>query len=141
MKGYVARIARLAALGLLLACAILAIAAGGAIFNGRPEIVVRGRAVSVWNLSGAYLVGGALAGMAVGILYPMIRWRLGAAVVGVVALLPLSLSMARLFGEQGDVALIAGIVAVVLGGVLGPVYREFFYSPPKNGIAPRGSGF
>ncbi len=45
--------------------------------------------VNVWEAAAIYLLGGTAAGGLVGAMLPLLRWRAGAAVVGVVAALPI----------------------------------------------------
>lgn len=81
--------------------------------------------ISLGATIGLYFVGGVIAGLLLGLLFPFTIWRSGAVVVGMVVASPLYLGAAVVLGLP-DLA--AGVVAsVVVGGVAG----YSLWSPPK----------
>ncbi|MEX2284848.1 MAG: hypothetical protein WEE89_20340 [Gemmatimonadota bacterium] len=78
-----------------------------------------------------YVVGGALAGIIVGLCFPLIRRRLGAAFVGVLGIAPLSLGAVATytsFGEWQSLDTETVIVtSLVLGIGAGLMYRSIFH--------------
>jgi hypothetical protein len=73
--------------------------------------------VTLTSTVSLYLIAGVIGGALVGTLLPMTVWRWGAAVVGILAAVPLYVGVAVLLG-QSDV--FSGLVAAVLvGGVVG----------------------
>ena len=101
-----------------------------AILSGSLTIQLRGDAsVGVFTVIVVYLAGGLIGGGIVGALLPFVRWRVGAAIVGVVAAIPLftgiAVSMAA-FHASYDWVTVA-IASVALGGPVGIGYREIFW--------------
>lgn len=65
-----------------------------ALLQGTVEVTVRGHAVNVFHLIAAYLLGCAATGAIAGGCLLLMRWRLGAMLVGVLASIPFSIAMA-----------------------------------------------
>ena len=116
--------------GLVLA-AILLIAASLvylAAFIGAASV-----GLSFWRLVLVYLGGGLLGGLVVGLLRPLTRSHLGAALVGVVAAVPVGVGVRLLrnglapWSDKDTWAL--AIFALALGGVVGWRYRTIFGGP------------
>ena len=102
------------------------------VLNGSLTLRVRGHEISAVGTVALYLAGGLLAGVIVGIGFPLLRWAIGAAVLGVIAAVPFAIGIQVLrsgFIIDSTSALSAAIFAVVFGGVLGPAFRELLYSP------------
>jgi len=82
-----------------------------------------------------YLVGGSAAGIATGILLPLARWTAGAALVGIVAAVPLGYFGLRAIGGAApwgrEDTLVLAIFALAFGGPAGMLYREIFLDSKK----------
>jgi hypothetical protein len=124
------RVLRLTKYGLLLAGILSIWVLSLAILTGSMTLSVRGTRVGALTIIAVYLAGGGIGGAIVGALLPLVRWRLGSVLVGIIAVLPLaagitySLAVASAPGMDW-ITMIIG--AVVLGGILGPAYREMFW--------------
>jgi hypothetical protein len=96
------------------------------VINGSVVLQPRhGPPVNAWLVILAYLAGGIVAGAVVGLLRPAVRWRLGAALVGMVAAVPVFAGIRFLVDgltpwARGDSAVLAFCV-VVGGGLAGVV--------------------
>lgn len=87
-----------------------------------------GVGTSVGGAISMYLVGGVVGGALGGFLLPLATWRIGAAIVGVFAAIPLYVGIALMTGA----ALQAGIVpACVVGALVG----YGVWTPPGKGGA------
>lgn len=97
------------------------------------QITLRGGGptIPVVVIVAVYMIGGLLAGVIVSLLYPLVRWKVGAAVVGMIAGTPISIGIAASlagFGPWDDGLVFAAVLtAVVLGGGVGVGFREIFY--------------
>jgi hypothetical protein len=101
-----------------------------AILSGSTTLSVRGTRVGALTIIAVYLAGGGLGGAIVGVLLPLVRWRLGSVLVGIIAVLPLAAGVTyslAVASAPGMDWITMTIVAVVLGGILGPAYREMFW--------------
>lgn len=103
----------------------LAVAQGGA------SVQLRGDEVNALRAAVVYLGGGAAAGAIVGLCYPLVRWWIGAAVVGMLAAIPFALGIGLSltdFGQSWEASDTFAVTFVVfgLGGGLGVIYREIF---------------
>lgn len=103
---------------------LLYLVAGSAPFEEHGNLTV-GKAIV------AYIAGGVLAGSIVGSLRPLVRWLLGAIVLGVIAAVPVTLGM--LIAMVGmppwafEYKFAAVIAPIVLGSLGGLIMREIFY--------------
>jgi hypothetical protein len=86
--------------------------------------------LSFTALVGIYLVGCALAGVLVGLLLPMARWKWGSMVVGFLAILPIGaiIQYATLGGQPWEAAstFVVVIGALAIGLPVGRIYHELF---------------
>lgn len=78
----------------------------------------------------AYFFGGVSAGVIVGLLRPLARWKAGAALVGFTAILPVALLIR--FATEGfgpwhpSNTVEAMMLGLILGAPVGLIYREIF---------------
>ena len=101
-----------------------------ALLGGSFTLVLRENELNVFVVAGVYLAGGALAGSTVGLLFPLTRSRIGSAVLGTLALYPLSFGAVLILSSESGwdrsetITVVLG--PILLGGVLGPMYRSIF---------------
>lgn len=100
------------------------------IVNSSTVLEVRGYAHSGFAVIAVYYLGGAAAALVAAILMPLARWTVGAALVGVVAALPVTLGIAisadGIGNLEADDYWAAGITAVALGGLVGVGFSRMF---------------
>lgn len=80
-----------------------------------------------------YLLGGAVTGATIGTLRGLLRWRIGALVVGMLAAIPLGVAfliMQGRFDHWGRIETIfVGVFSAAFGGGGGLIVREFVRDP------------
>lgn len=125
------RVRKFAALGIALGSVFAGWAVVLAALGGSWNLRLRsGDEMNVVLVVLVYLVGGCVGGGVVGVLLPMVRWRVGAVAVGILAVLPFTYGVAVSVaaGSGGQINLLAlAITAGLLGGVGGLAYREIFF--------------
>lgn len=103
----------------------------GVLFLLRGSTPFRGHNVTVVEAVATYLIGGVIAGGIVGILLPLTRWKLGAALVGMVAVLPVSIgvigSMQGFSPWTEGHTFVVAMMSLLLGGGGGLILRNIFY--------------
>lgn len=73
--------------------------------------------ITLGKVIALYFIGGIVGGAIVGLLLPLTKWRLGASVVGMVALAPFYIGIALALGHKD---IYSGLIAAVaIGGVAG----------------------
>jgi hypothetical protein len=84
-----------------------------------------------YQIAAMYLLGGAVGGLAVGLCLPLAHSRPGAALLGVVAMVPLHLLLgtldAQVMGDEATGWWAYGLSAVLVGGLSGYVIRDTFH--------------
>lgn len=98
------------------------------LLNGGKSIE-RYNGVTFPEVAGAYLVGGLLGGALVGALYPLVRYKVGAFLVGITAAFPFSVAvMGSLQGFSpwtGGHTFVVCLMSVTIGAVTGAIlYSE-----------------
>ena len=86
------------------------------------HVLTGGRAVadigvSLWQVVGLYVAGGAIGGLLFGLALPLATWRWGGVIVGVIAVTPVYLGAAFLLQVEHWLSWV--IPAVVVGAVVG----------------------
>jgi len=83
-------------------------------------------------IMGLYLVGGAFAGTLVGVLLPLMRWRIGAVIVGALGVIPFCVGVLATrsgFSAWGRIETISLVIfALAFGGGGGLIVRELVRS-------------
>ena len=94
--------------------------------GGRP--MERYNNVTFIEVAGGYLFGGAVGGVIIGALYPLVRYKVGALLVGMLAVLPFAVAvMGSLQGFSpwtGGHTFVVCVMTLVLGGVVGGVLHS-----------------
>lgn len=110
--------------GFLLALSVLLMVSLVYVFRG-PELL-QPYGVTFGSVAALYLLGGLIGGLVLGLLRPLVRWRWGGALVGVVVALPCGLGIRFLQSGMAPWTLKDSVVlsffALALGGSLGWIY-------------------
>ena len=80
-------------------------------------------AQSTWGIIGYYLLGGAVCGSVAGVVWPLNRWWVGAAGVGIVSLAPAYAGAAYLIDGPGIDWSAVGFLSLVVGAPVGVGWR------------------
>lgn len=104
----------------------------GVLFVFRGAAPFQSHEVTVWEAVAVYLVGGVAAGGLMGLLRPLVRWWIGAMLVGMIASVPILLGIA---GTATNIAagetldwIGVGILAFFLGGGGGIILWRIFHN-------------
>ena len=92
-----------------------------------PELVMRGVTVHAYEAAALYLAGGLVGGALWGCLYRPNRGAIGHSLLGVATVTPFCLGLPLVMRRSIPVAhgvATALIVAVVLGGIVGPIFAS-----------------
>lgn len=100
-----------------------------ALLQGSTRLQFRGDSTAnVFAVAAVYLAGGMAAGIIGGLLHRLTRWTIGAAAVGVMASVPMSLGVAiSMLGFSpwtGGHTFVTACLSVLLGGFLGITYSK-----------------
>lgn len=127
-RGVLANLVWGIAWGLLLSCCLIVFVAVLFLFQGQQPF--NAYQTTVRAVVVLYLVGGALGGLVVGVLRPLTKWRWGAAVVGVLAAVPVGLGTrvlrAGLSPWQSKDLVVLIVFCVALGAPVGWIYWRIF---------------
>lgn len=111
--------------------AILVLFSGGFVLRSRS-----GDGLHAGRIVLLYLVGGVVTGALFGALRPLLRWRIGAALLGVLATIPFSLgiqiSRIGFASWTTNETLTLIIMALAFGGPGGIIIREFVRSAERD---------
>lgn len=97
-----------------------------------PQILERYH-VNLWQLIALYVFGGLAGGLLVGLLLPLCRRPLGAALTGFIAMLPASVAATFAFAtpqEWHDVFPAAPLIVAALYGIPGGLHKRSVYVGP-----------
>ncbi len=92
--------------------------------------------VTLWSVLAVYLASGLSAGPIVGAMLPLVRWRLGAVITGILAALPVGAAAAMAVVEEAPWSrahtFVTSMISLFGGSLGGLVFRHLFYAEPES---------